>query len=53
MLMSNDNIDWNELSSSDQAKAEGLLQELNELFNKNIQQIQVEDKPCEDSTLGD
>lgn len=44
----NDVLDWDKLSPEDQARAEYLMKELNNLFNKYLKK---EDKPCEDSTL--
>ncbi len=43
-------LDWNDLTPEDQHRAEELLKELNQLFNKYDQK---EDEPCQDSTLDD
>ncbi len=45
--MAKDILDWEELSPQDQARAEELMNELNQLFNKYTQE---DDKPCEDFT---
>ena len=51
MTNNNDDVlDWDELSPEDQIKAELLMKELNNLFNKYTKE---EEKPCEDSTSGD
>ena len=42
-------LDWDQLSRSDQIKAEQLLRELHQLFRK-YENIETEDDPCEDST---
>ncbi len=43
-----DILDWEELTPDDQNRAEELLRELNQLFNKYNKK---ENEPCEDSTL--
>lgn len=43
-------LDWDDLSEPDQIKAQQLLTELNNLFNKYSN---PEGKVCEDSTLDD
>ncbi len=48
--MAKDVLDWDELSPQDQARAEELMNELNQLFNKYTQE---DYKPCEDSTSTD
>jgi hypothetical protein len=46
-MTNEDNIlDWDQLSTEDQNRAEELLRELNQLFNKYEPK---EEKPCEDS----
>ena len=45
--MNDDNVlDWDQLSTDDQQRAEDLLKELNQLFNKYETK---EEKSCEDS----
>ena len=47
--MSNDILDWDDLSDSDKSKAQKLMNELHELFNKYAK-IEKDTEPCEDST---
>lgn len=47
MAIDREVLDWDDLSRPDQIKAEELMRELNELFNKYTRK---EDEPCEDST---
>lgn len=48
---SHDVIEWEQLSRTDQIRAEELLQELNDIFNKYSERERQ--KSCDDSTSKD
>lgn len=55
LIMTNEDdavLNWDDLDPADQVRAQKLLQEFNKLFKK-YEQLEKEDKSCEDSTLSE